>query len=146
METETKLYQSGKKKGLIRPLIGKPIAKNPYKKIYKYILKNIDSSGYDKVTTTPKEKLRFLRDTFHSEYQWHINKHGVFKAFCEWMMGLPSSFTIDFYYHEMIALAKKWGKLPDNATEAQEDRITQRWFPFMAMRTQELMRKNGVTL
>lgn len=45
----------------------------------KYILAAIDASGYDVATpTTDKEKLQFLHDTFHSEYDFNIKRIGEF--------------------------------------------------------------------
>jgi hypothetical protein len=137
-------YRTGKKQGMIRPCRGKQVAKNRYKEVYDYILDSIDSSGYDIETTTPKEKLNFLEQTFQAEYGWAIKRYGRFTAMTEWLPGLPSSVNIDYENHKIIELAKKWGHLPVNATEKQEDKILEGWFRFIAMRIGELMRKYEV--
>lgn len=112
--------------------------------INQYILDAIDTEGYDVEADTDKEKLQFLFDTFKSEYGWMIARKGLYGAFTEWLQGVPSAIRIDIYYSEIIKLAKQWGSLPQNATERQEDKITENWFPFMANRIFQLFRKHGI--
>ena len=47
------------------------------------ILESIDSSGYDIKTKTPQEKLKFLKETFKSEYGFAISRMGEQRAFQE---------------------------------------------------------------
>ena len=131
-------YKSGKKAGQEKPV--KVLKAQRYAQEYAYILDCIDSSGYGGTDgealklETDSQKLRFLRETFESEYGWNIKRVGEFKALTEWLQGLPSVCTIAFYNHDIIRLAKEWGSLPENATEAQEDKILEGYFRFMAMR------------
>lgn len=113
-----------------------------YKQENEYILSAIDASGYDvPEPTTNKEKVQFLYDTFHSEYAFMIERVGEYKALQEWLMGLPSSMNIEFVNYNILQLAKKWGSLPENATEKQEEKILSNYWPFMAMRIMGLFRK-----
>jgi hypothetical protein len=117
------------------------MAKN-YEQINKYILDAIDSSGYDVVTpSTTEGKLRFLYDTFFSEYHWNIERVGQLKAMTEWLQGLPSSINIEFANYAIIQLAKSWGSLPQDATERQEDKLLANYWQFMAMRILSLFKK-----
>lgn len=134
-------YKSGPRKGQVWVKKGKKPPVNQYKDVYDYILENIDASGYDKNPVTPQEKLQFLRDTFRAEYGWHIKRMGEFRAMTEWLQGVPSSIHIDFWNCDIVVLSKKWGRLPANPTEKQQDIIIESWFRFIAMRIGELMRK-----
>ena len=99
-----------------------------------YIISCINADGYDKAPETVQEKLQFLRDTFKAEYGWNIERIGFQNALREWLAGLPSACTIEFYNHEILQLARKWGSLPENATERQEDKILGNYWNFMAVR------------
>lgn len=110
-----------------------------------YILGCIDSEGYEITCNSDKEKLQFLYNTFISEY-WHdYNKKyyngNIIKAFASWLQGLPSSFNIDFENYCILQIAKKWGSIPDNATERQEDKIIENWFNFISVKTFKLFKK-----
>lgn len=113
--------------------------------VYPYILNSIDSDDYNEgPMATDKQKLEFLYKTFRREYSHAIQQMGAHRAFIEWMQGLPSSFHIDFENHEILKLAKKWGTLPANATERQEDKILNNWWNFLAVNTFKLFRKHKV--
>lgn len=111
-----------------------------------YILEAIDNQGYNnaKELKTDAEKLQFLFDTFKSEYGWSIERKGMSNAFADWIMGLPSSFNIDFENYKIIELAKLWGSIPKNASEAQEDKILENWFNFITVKTFQLFRKHKI--
>lgn len=113
--------------------------------IYPYILGCIDSDGYEIKTETEAEKLNFLYKTFISEYWYKENQvyyHGnIITAFASWLQGLPSSFGIDFENYVILQIAKKWGSIPETATEKQEDKILENWFNFIAINTFQLFKK-----
>lgn len=114
---------------------------------FAYILDAIDSSGYGKETTTDTEKLQFLADCFNSEYVYteNLRRYGSYqKTFENWLRGLPSSFNIDFENYRIIEIAKLWGSIPQNATEAQEDKILSNWWHFIACKTFQLMKAKNV--
>lgn len=112
-----------------------------------YIISCINSEGYDVFSdslNTPEAKLRFLHDTFVSEY-WHDynKKRYVTKqnAFREWIMGLPSSFDIEWENYRIIELAKRMGSLADDATYKQEEAILDNYFSFITNKVFVLFKK-----
>ena len=114
-----------------------------------YILDAISREGYDKVISTDTEKLQFLADNFKSEYSFpdSIKRYGSYQeTFRQWLMGLPSSFNIDFENYRIIEIAKEWGDLPAKANDKQEDKIIDNWFNYIAAKTIILMGKNGVKI
>jgi hypothetical protein len=114
-----------------------------------YILDCINSEGYVKELNSDKEKLQHLADCFNSEFNYPENKKrypNTQQRFTEWIMGLPSSFGIDFYNSDIIRISKEWGSLPENATEKQEDKIITNWFNFIAAKTLQLMSKHDIYL
>ena len=113
-----------------------------------YILECIESEGYGVVTNSDEEKLRFLYNTFISEYWYKENQtyyhNNIIVAFSSWCQGLPSSFNIEFENYKIIELAKKWGSLPLDATEKQEDKILENYWNFIAVKTFQLFRKYNI--
>lgn len=112
------------------------------KKVKLYIYHSIDNSGYsDQPLNTVGDRVRFLHDTFKSEYQWEIDRIGELEALKEWLQGLPSCLNIEFTYYEILKLAVKWGSIPENATEKQENKILDNWYNFIANKIMQLFRK-----
>jgi hypothetical protein len=110
-------------------------------KAQKYIIDSIDSEAYDIGTIDNEEKLFFLAHTFRLEKQWHIDQVGTYKAFQEWIMGLPTVFNIEFENYKIIELAKSWGSIPQDASEKQEDKILENYWNFITSHTFQLFRK-----
>ena len=71
--------------------VGKVSTKDLNAQVFPYILDAIDTDGYDVEAHTPKEKLQFLFDTFKSEQGYNNNRVGLYRAFSEWLSGLPSA-------------------------------------------------------
>lgn len=99
---------------------------------FEYILGCVSTDGYDKVLTTDKEKIDFVYECFNSEY-WYAENKRYYKgndrlAFANWLMGLPSSFNVDYQNYRILELAKEWGSIPADASEKQEDKIIEHWF------------------
>lgn len=115
--------------------------------INSYILDCIDGSGYGVALNSDKDKLQFLADTFKSEYGHHISYYGsTQKALENWIMGLPSSFNVEFRNGGIIDLAIEWGSIPANASEAQKDKILANWFNLVAFKTIYLLFQNDISL
>jgi len=114
--------------------------------VYKYILDYVYSAEYDleKQPETDQEKLQFVLNAFRSEYSHMIKRVGEFKAFSEWLSGLPMALNIDFENYKILQLAKEWHSIPENATEKQEDKIIENWFNFITMKFFILCRRNKV--
>ena len=116
------------------------------KMIYKYVINHIDTEGYGVEAKTDAEKIKFLWDTFKSEYGWAIPRMGQQRAFVEWLQGLPSSFSIDYNYGDIIRLGKEWGILKEDATSSQEDRFIDSWWARIFMGVRATARKNKINL
>lgn len=80
------------------------------KLIEEYIISCIDGTGYDgwKDDFTPKEKAQFVFKCFEKEYDFMIKRVGAQLAFKEWLMGLPTVFTVEFYNDGILELLEKW--------------------------------------
>jgi hypothetical protein len=115
--------------------------------VNQYILNAVysEESNIEKQPETDQEKLQFVLDTFRSEYDHMIKRVGGFKAFSEWLSGLPSVLNIDFTNYNILQLAKEWGSIPEDATEKQEDKILANWWNFIAMHFFTLCRRNKVS-
>ena len=105
-----------------------------------YIIDSIDNSGYSDQKLGEQEKIKFLRDTFRIEKQWEIDQIGELKALASHIQGLPSYFNIEYRNHEILKIAVKWGSLPVDATEQQEQKILDNWPNFIANKTTQLFR------
>jgi len=90
----------------------------------------------DSIMHYENEKLRnpikYFFHIFYKEQGWEINKMGEMKALTEWLMGLPSVIYLPYYYGEQIELAKKFGSIPQNATEKEEQKIIDNYYNFFA--------------
>lgn len=101
--------------------------------VYSYILSCIDAEAYGIELNTDKEKINFVLDTFKKEYSYQIKYYGsnLNRAFSEYLAGLPTCINIDFENYKILEIAKKWGSIPQNANENQEDKILNNWFKFI---------------
>lgn len=78
---------------------------------------------------------------FNNEYGYEIKKQGEFNALAEYMQNQPSSITLPCYYYEMIELAKEFESIPQNATEKEEQKIIDNFYPFFANYLLQIKRK-----
>jgi hypothetical protein len=115
---------------------------NLKKKIFNYILDAVDADGYGLELNTPKEKVDFIHETFKREYAHNIKYYGgEYRAFPEWLAGLPSCFNIEYRTHFILELAKNWGSIPAGATERQQEKIVSNWYNFVSVNFFQLLRK-----
>ncbi|BAQ84205.1 hypothetical protein [uncultured Mediterranean phage uvMED] len=82
------------------------------------------------------EIIDFIKSSFYSTNQWSIDRYGRQKSLTDWLQGL--ALPIDFYYCDIIQLAKDWGSIPQNATEKQESKICDNYWSFMANKLGQL--------
>ena len=103
-----------------------------YQENYKnYILDCIsDEDSLIGKNLSREEKIKYLFDRFNSEYGFIIDRVGKQKAIAEWLSGL--AIHIDYYYVDIIKLAKRMGSVDDNLTSVQESRICENYWNFMA--------------
>ena len=111
------------------------------KKVKRYILDNIENVDCPQKEMNDQEKIKFLFDTFNSEYGHEIKRLGIQAALEQYFQCLPSCIHIAFYNSDILALAKKWDYLPENPTESQENKILANYWRLMAAKTCQLFRK-----
>ena len=110
-------------------------------KIEEYLLNAISTEGYSQMNeiNTKKDALNFLYETFKAEYGFNIQRLGQYKAFSEWLRGLPSVCNIEFMNYEILKLAKEWGQ--DVTTEKQQDKILNQYWDFITWQYFKLFKK-----
>ena len=91
---------------------------------------------YEIDTFNNNEIIDFIKSSFYSTHQWSIDRYGRQKSLTDWLQGL--ALPIDFYYCDIIQLAKDWGSIPHNATQKQEDKICDNYWSFMANKLGQL--------
>ena len=64
---------------------------------------------------------KYFFDTFYDEYKWRVSQVGEMSALIEYLMNQPAVITLPCYYHEQIELAKKFGSIPQDATEKEAE-------------------------
>ncbi len=114
---------------------------------FDYILENIESENYDVTCKNDAEKLAFVLDCFNKEVNYENNKKRIpnlQSRFADYLMGLPTCFTIAFENYKIIEIAKQWESLPINATEKQQDKIISNWFNSISAKFFQLCNKNKV--
>jgi hypothetical protein len=104
-----------------------------YKKNYKnYILNSINSESYDITTNSDQDKINFFINTFKKEYDFMIDRVGIYKALTEYLAGLPSTIRLPIYNHDILKLAINMGSVDPELSEKQEDNIINNYYNFMA--------------
>lgn len=113
---------------------------NRHLKYEAYILDCIQND--ENTLTTPQEKIAFCYARFISEYGWLIRQKGEFNALVEWLQGL--AINIDYTYHDIFQRAVQLGRIKQDATDQQVDRMQESYWAFMAMRLTHLFNKYEV--
>lgn len=111
-------------------------------KIRAYIIGCMDFSGYvgyvgypDDEPQTDAEKVLLCRDIFRSEYGYNIRRMGEYRAFQEWLSGVPGVLTVDFSYYDVRQILRAWL----DQTEAESSRFddVKAWEHFLHLVTRE---------
>ena len=112
-----------------------------------YIVGAIDATGYDAEPETDFAKLQFALDTFKSEKGWELARgKNIQEAVADWFAGLPSACGIDYQNNVILELAREWGSLDESSTDAEEIKIIENWFNFIACKFLQVATKEGATL
>jgi hypothetical protein len=106
--------------------------------IKRYIIANITADGYQQDPETIPEKVKFLHDTFLSEYGFHIARYGLQGAIRGWLQGLPSAVVLPYMNCDVITLSIETGGLEPDHTEKQAQKIIENYFNFMAAKIVQL--------
>lgn len=105
-----------------------------------YLIDAIDPDYCEATEGDTQSLINGLETAFNAEYGFMVERVGEQKALAEWLQGLPSAINIEFYNHKILELAVKWGSIPENATEKQEDKILDNYWNFMANKIGQLFR------
>lgn len=73
-----------------------------------YILDHIDTDNYKKQFRYDREYLVFMLNVFKDEYKEHIKRDGIEKAFEDYIMTLPSIFSVDVANYKIKDLLRSW--------------------------------------
>lgn len=73
-----------------------------------YILDHIDTDNYEKQFRYDREYLVFMLNVFKDEYKEHIKRDGIEKAFEDYIMTLPSIFSVDVANYKIKDLLRSW--------------------------------------
>ena len=73
-----------------------------------YILDHIDTDNYKKRFRYDREYLVFMLNVFKDEYKEHIKRDGIEKAFEDYIMTLPSIFSVDVANYKIKDLLRSW--------------------------------------
>jgi hypothetical protein len=100
-----------------------------YKANYKrYILDTIEIEGNE--LASDEEKIEYLFNRFHSEYDHQIKRYGKYKAMSEWLSGLALS--TPYYYDDIIQLAVDMGSIEENPSDELQSKVINNYWEFMA--------------
>lgn len=82
---------------------------NISEKIRKYIMENIDLTGYpEEGAQTESEKIKAVFAIFQREKSWEIQRYGEYEGFADWLHGLPPTLHIAFETWEQRGLLEEW--------------------------------------
>lgn len=73
-----------------------------------YILDHIDPSNYGKVCRYDRGYVECMLEIFKNEYKEHIKRDGIKKAFENYIMALPSVFSVDVADYKIKDLLRSW--------------------------------------
>ena len=109
-------------------------------KLIPYIVESIDNpDDCDFSEKTKREKVEYMKKTFHKEKQWEIDRYNERTACLNWLQGLCSTVPIVFYNSEILEMFTKWGLLSDNPTETQEFHVLDTYWGLCATACLKLM-------
>jgi len=108
------------------------------KRVKTYILAGVTDDDGNPYPGDTQGKIDFIRSRFESEKSFEIKRDGRLKALTSWFQGLGFPGHIAFYNFDILNLAKEWGSLPENPTEAQENKILGNYWNFMANKTLQI--------
>lgn len=77
--------------------------------------------GYKDYTIDEQKPFTTCYNIFVSEYGFNIQRIGKYRAFTEYLHGLPSCLTVDCYYYTERQLLKEWLQETDAESEKYSD-------------------------
>lgn len=99
-----------------------------------YILSCINADDYPQNPKTEEEKVKFLYETFKTEFcfEYNLHKWTYEKCFEEWVKGLPPAFDVDINENEIKRICK---------AEGVEIEYLIDWFPLVTKEAFKLFEK-----
>ena len=77
-----------------------------------------------------QEKIDYLFNRFHSEYDWQIERYGKYKAMTDWLQGL--ALDIPYWNNELVPLAIEMGSIDNNPSDELQSKVINNYWEFMA--------------
>ena len=101
---------------------------NIQKQVREYLMSVIEGADYDVITETEQQKKDFIKETFWSEYGFQAKHLGLQKACQDYLMGLPSSCSVEYRNDEIIKMLKSWGVIRESMQEeTQYKKVDEYW-------------------
>lgn len=106
---------------------------------FAYLLDLIQSE--DKELTTDKEKVEYFFSCFDKEHNDEFYRRAIpneQKRIADYLQGLPSCCSVDYWNNDIIAIGKSWGFCQDDTKSMQ---FVNNWFNVLAFRLIQLREK-----
>ena len=107
------------------------------KEVKKYLVELIDLEGYDVTATTESEKVRAALTICRSEVGHIKNTQDMIEY---WFSGLCSVISLPYLYADIITTARRFCEF----TEAEEEKLCENWFHYLAAQFAQLAAKYEV--
>lgn len=105
-------------------------------KIRAYILDHLEFCDYTgDEPKTDGGKILLCRDIFRDEYGYNIRRMGEFRAFKEWLCGVPGVLTVDFTYYGVRQIMREW--LDQTEEESSRFDDVETWEKFLHLVARE---------
>lgn len=109
--------------------------------VREYVVNAIDCSG----DTT--QKLNYFFKNFKAEYDYEANRKrygSLTNMVREYLLGLPSTISVEFTYFEIEKLLKEWGYIHDRTTEKQYEIELDNYWKYLAVGLCVMGRRAGI--
>lgn len=112
------------------------------KQVREYLMSVIDGSDYGVVTETEQQKKDFIKETFWSEYGFNVKRVGLQKACQDYLMGLPSSCSVEYWNDEIIKMLKSWGVIKESMREETQHKKVDKYWIRLSSELSKIVRKD----
>ena len=112
------------------------------KQAREYLMSVVDGSDYDVVTETEQQKKEFIKETFWSEYGDNVKRVGLQKACEDYLKGLPSSCSVEYWNGEIINMLKSWGVIKETMREETQYKKVDEYWIRLSSELSEIVRKD----
>ena len=116
-------------------------------KVKQYILDCIDLECYEETAETAQEAALKVVGFIMKEADNTYNRKKLVSdqaIIADHIVGLPSYLNIAFSNYDILQLAVKWGSIPVNAIDKQEQKILDNYFNLIASKLLQISRGHNV--